>query len=1101
MTLAGWQEVLSQRLNEVGWSEPWFRASTTAVIVIIALIGWWKLAGRYALKAGVNAGTLTVSLEPSSSSYFDQYLDEIMYFFQVSKARIVLIEDVDRFGDAVVFDTLRALNTLVNSSGQVGRRVVFVYAIRDSVLGQIGTDKKSKRGPRRSKTALGIDRANRAKYFDVIIPMVPFVTADNARDLMMQAMKAHVKNELEEDGISPALIRLAARHVADMRTIWSIRNEFEVHVDRLMTSAPNVMPGINKDIILSLVLLRATSPDAYERIRLGTSPLDTLAQRWIDLVEANIESQTKNLTTKRTELENGSSLSSRAARAGELLDSMRAELLPMTTSITATQAEFSGPLTDADLGNVAGWQQIASGTVQTVILSSAKNAYGTRTTAQVGLSPQMVGRLIGMPLDIKIWQDADGDSLDEAIASAENEISFLRHHTWEQLYARTDLTVPADDGELTPDPKAGSTATTISFAGLAKAYAPTSLAGDLIGQGFLPRHYARYASTFYGGVVGPNAAEYIARAIEPGVPIIEYELEQQSVIQIFVEQGADRDDADLFDDPSVYNLDMVRYLLAHRPAAANRIAGRLANTWGELEQKFVGRFFQRESKEVAGQLADLMAPNWSQALAYVSVDAELPPEVRLHLFNSALGAVGDGARENAGAEVGRYLSDHYAELPALTDPSSEDRAAIVMAVVAEAGATIQDLSKLEPTALAAAAELGVYPVTSNNLEALGGADQVALDILLQQPQKRPVYDRLVSNLGLYLDGLTHLDPPGTPIKEPADFPGVLNDFATIPGFALFDEFVAATPVQSRAIDLSTTASDSWPALVRQDRTDPTFANIENYLSEYGLDDAVGQFLVKHAAITLTEATPQPDRLAMAIVVLAAREEIPQAATRVKLAKSLAPGVISIQRIAPEDADLVGPLIAAKLLADEPATFDAAILKRSENLHIAIAASDLFGDFSDATTMPPRHLATTLMSQEVTENTKAALILKLVSLLVGATAADATVITEALSQRHEPLDVLRIEALRVAGASTASVVSLLATQGADFSLQDLRSVLFALGDDYARLSTGGKGTVRFALDDNHAALLKRLTGMTHTGASEGHTIRHGTKLEASLKQAP
>lgn len=68
-----------------------------------------------------------------------------------------------------------------------------MYAIRDSVLGQIGTKKKTagKPGdavPRSGLLSPELDRANRAKYFDVIIPIVPFVTTDNARDLMMQVM-------------------------------------------------------------------------------------------------------------------------------------------------------------------------------------------------------------------------------------------------------------------------------------------------------------------------------------------------------------------------------------------------------------------------------------------------------------------------------------------------------------------------------------------------------------------------------------------------------------------------------------------------------------------------------------------------------------------------------------------------------------------------------------------------------------------------------------------------------------------------------------------------------------------------------------------------
>lgn len=361
-TLAGWQATIAKRLDDADWTAPWFWGGVTAGLVILALAAWWTLVGRYTLQAGLKAGPLVVRLEPTSSSYFDQYLDEIMYFFQVSKTNVVLIEDMDRFGDAVVFDTLRALNTLVNSSGQVRRRVVFVYAIRDSVLGQIGQEKKGvgKPGgaafaPERPTIDMGL--ASRAKFFDVIIPIVPFVTADNARDLMMGVMKPHVADAASKGGVSPALIRLAARHVADMRTLWSIRNEFEVHVDRLMTSAPYVMPGINEDIILSLVLLRVTSPDAYETIRLNTGPLGDLAKRWIKLVEENLAAQTTKLTEFRTQLENGASLATRAERAGETLNELRPELLKMSTKFVAARLVGDQSCTKGDQlesGGIAG---------------------------------------------------------------------------------------------------------------------------------------------------------------------------------------------------------------------------------------------------------------------------------------------------------------------------------------------------------------------------------------------------------------------------------------------------------------------------------------------------------------------------------------------------------------------------------------------------------------------------------------------------------------------------------------------------------------------------------------------------------------------------
>lgn len=1105
ITFAGWQATVAQRLDEVGWSGLWFWSGLTLVLVLLALAAWWTLAGRYALQAGLKTGALTVSLAPTSSSYFDQYLDEIMYFFQVSRTNVVLIEDVDRFGDAVVFDTLRALNTLVNSSGQVGRRVVFVYAIRDSVLGQIGAKKKTDGELNEAAStvalpSLEMHRTNRAKYFDVIIPIVPFVTTDNARDLMMQVMKPHVTDMADKAGISPALIRLAARHVADMRTLWSIRNEFEVHVDRLMTSARNVMPEISKNIILSLVLLRATSPDTFEKIRLATSPLDTLVRRWLQLIDANLDSQTEDLTKLRTQLENGESLETRAQHAGQQLDALRPELLTMARTFAAEMVEFSGPLTDASLTDLAGWQQIANGDALTVTLRSKLDAYRQRRSEQVQLGPQMLARLLGLPIEPHTWQIADLEDLRDRIDATEKEISFLRHHTWQQLYARTDLTIATLPGESAETPDDSQNVAQVSFEDLVEAYTPTTLARDLIAHGYLPRHFARYSSMFYGNVVGLNATEYISRAIEPGTPIPEYELDEQAIGQILVEQNATEDDADLFEDLSVYNLDIVSYLLTHRQGAAQRVAVHLANRWSDLEQTFVDRFFQREDHAAARALAALMAPTWKQALRYTTVDAPLTPGTRLRLVDAVLGAIGEGERSDLDADVRRYLSDHYAELQALTDPPSDARARVVMAVISAAGGVIGDLTRLKPIALSAAAQVSVYPVTATNLRALGGVDAVALDVLRPNPTTRPVYDHVLEHLALYLAALSQLHPSATPIRDAGNFAAVLNDIAATPQATLLDRFVGATSADCRIADLEQTARETWPALVKHRRINPTFRNVQRYVSEHGLDDALGAFLAEQTEITTPDSTPQPERLALATNILASRESIPTPDTRVALTASIEPGVIPIGQIAPEDANLIGLLLAAHLLTDEQETFNPDLLTRWEDLEPAISASEGFGAVSDVNTMPPRYLAQTLKSRNVPDETKAALIAKLVDLLPGATWQDATAITRALAEVQEHLDLQRIEALSAAGASAASLVHLLVTQGQRLSLSDLRSVLLGMRGDYARVSRGGNGTVRFDVDENHWTLLDRLAGVTHTGAKEKHTKSYGTKLEASLKQS-
>lgn len=69
-----------------------------------------------------------------NKSVLNNYLDEIIYFFQKKKYEVVFFEDLDRFGKNEIFTKLRELNTILNQSEDINRRIVFVYALCDEVF-------------------------------------------------------------------------------------------------------------------------------------------------------------------------------------------------------------------------------------------------------------------------------------------------------------------------------------------------------------------------------------------------------------------------------------------------------------------------------------------------------------------------------------------------------------------------------------------------------------------------------------------------------------------------------------------------------------------------------------------------------------------------------------------------------------------------------------------------------------------------------------------------------------------------------------------------------------------------------------------------------
>ena len=228
-------------LPAVGAYVAWWILLSAAALAVV-----WAAHSRPALRE-LSAGPAKISLSEPSRTYFDDYLDEIVYFFQRSNADIVILEDIDRFGNAEVFDNLRALNTLLNNAKQLRRRPIrFVYAFRDSVFA----------GPSRAR----LEPSARTKFFDVIVPVVPFMTHINARDLVSKVMSTDTTT------ITRELVEVVAPRLTDMRLLKNIRNEFLIYRDQLVDVEASV-PGLSDDALFALIVYKNLEISDFESSR------------------------------------------------------------------------------------------------------------------------------------------------------------------------------------------------------------------------------------------------------------------------------------------------------------------------------------------------------------------------------------------------------------------------------------------------------------------------------------------------------------------------------------------------------------------------------------------------------------------------------------------------------------------------------------------------------------------------------------------------------------------------------------------------------------------------------------------------------------------
>ena len=159
-------------------------------------------------KLNLNGNEIEI-FEESDDSYFDKYLNEVLYLFENADADVIVFEDMDRFNANKIFERLREVNTLANIQLQKESKKVlrFFYLLRDDIF--VSKD--------------------RTKFFDYIIPVVPVVDSSNSYDQFI----SHLKRGGIFEKFNESFLQGLSLYIDDMRLLKNIYNEFVVYYNRL----------------------------------------------------------------------------------------------------------------------------------------------------------------------------------------------------------------------------------------------------------------------------------------------------------------------------------------------------------------------------------------------------------------------------------------------------------------------------------------------------------------------------------------------------------------------------------------------------------------------------------------------------------------------------------------------------------------------------------------------------------------------------------------------------------------------------------------------------------------------------------------------------
>ncbi len=234
----------------------------TAIYIIFVFMSYFVLFGI--LNKIKSIRNLNLKLETigeiaidkqEDGSILNLYFDEIRYFFSQSKVDVVFIEDLDRFKklNIELFTKLREINLLVNSSlkasGKDFHQVNFVYALKDDLFTEDG---------------------ERTKFFDFLIPVIPFVNFSNTGAKLLNGLKDH------EEEIGKDFIFELSPYISEMRLVHNIINEFELYLLNLRQFVEGVDDLITKQKLFAFIVYKNVFPVDFTELNSGKGKVYTL---------------------------------------------------------------------------------------------------------------------------------------------------------------------------------------------------------------------------------------------------------------------------------------------------------------------------------------------------------------------------------------------------------------------------------------------------------------------------------------------------------------------------------------------------------------------------------------------------------------------------------------------------------------------------------------------------------------------------------------------------------------------------------------------------------------------------------------------------------
>ena len=844
------------------------------LIAIIVL----KLHGKINIDK-ISASSLSLSLS-KGNSYFDEYLDEIIYYFAARKYEVVIFEDIDRFESLYIFETLRQLNTTLNNSDQIKQHITFIYALRDSIFTEElesddNIDKKKENQRKQTE--------NRTKFFDLIIPVVPFLASTNSLDRILEVFDEKYREDIK----APASI--VAKHITDMRLLKNIYNEFLFLRDRIILDN-----SLTLDKLFVMVVYKNYNLIDFEKIKDGNSLIDKIISVHSEYINERILYINHEISTKEDSLQSINSVAEKARGLGEVISGYIKDVMRQIKGGVPSSYFLNDYVYESenDLKSAEFWKKLVEdNSVNALTINyTLPYSYGAQTMV---LDKNDISKICHDNLDKTQWDNEKKDSIKQEVRLLRDESKEIRYLSIKDLIKKS--------------PEFSSS--------LEKIIEGDEMTWELVKAGFIDTDFVHYTLSYCDKSMSLKARSFLLNNIRWNRPNFSHEFDGDKDIKALL----DKISSSYFGDQSMYNLSIVDYLLENDNERVDDIITSLINA-SDNALKFID-IYVKDGDRVDKFIQKLTA-KWNKIFTYIANNEEMDNEKKGHLISLALVTSDSNIKYEINPQVNDFIKNNIANIQIFVNSKNEPDVDKSCRLLAEQfDVELRSFDNISHLAKEFVKKYNLYEINEPNMTFVLGNPREPLDIIRRE--NKQVYLHILKRLGSYIGLLQNRTDTEYTLAGEHGFESVINDVSKNSIDKLNEILNKVDKSKCIIQNINNISQSAWSLLLENTMVANTLSNILLYFElcksndeDEIIDNYLIEYLNKSGKILLDKEVDQYNKDSIEDFVIAVLNNTKiNVNTSANIAKTCMKSHIDISKISPREGDLYGILLDRDCIDD------------------------------------------------------------------------------------------------------------------------------------------------------------------------------------------